>query len=288
MQNELVANIQLATKMAEDATGINFLLQGQQGSAPDTVGGMELLHRNASALLRRIARIFDENVTERHIKRYYEWLLLYGDDSEKCDLQIEAVGSSALVEREMQVMQAEKLLQLALAPGTDISIRKTADEIIRGWKLEPSKFKMDEEEKKNMPQSAPAPAVQAAQIRAETELKKAEMNNQVALQKTQADTDRDSLFQQSVAQRNQLDYEYKLKLLEQENTKLQLQKELALLDYSVKQQMSLDDIKAKLASDTMKINLQRELAAMTETPPQVLTPPTEPQGRAPIGEAYQK
>ena len=68
-------------------TGINFLLQGQQGSAPDTVGGMELLHRNASSLLRRIARIYDENVTERHIKRYHEWLLLYGNDDEKCDLQ---------------------------------------------------------------------------------------------------------------------------------------------------------------------------------------------------------
>ena len=93
--------MQLATKMAEDSTGINFLLQGQQGSAPDTVGGMELLHRNASALLRRIARIYDENVTERHIKRYHEWLLLYGDDQDKCDLQTQAIGSSALVEREI-------------------------------------------------------------------------------------------------------------------------------------------------------------------------------------------
>ena len=93
MQTELIANMQLATKMAEDMTGINFLLQGQQGSAPDTVGGMELLHRNASSLLRRIARLFDENVTERHIKRYHEWLLLYGKDDEKCDLQIQAIGS---------------------------------------------------------------------------------------------------------------------------------------------------------------------------------------------------
>lgn len=288
MQNELVANMQLATKMAEDATGINFLLQGQQGSAPDTVGGMELLHRNASALLRRIARIFDENVTERHIARYHEWLLLYGDDAEKCDLQIQAIGSSALVEREIQAMQAIQLLQFAANPAFGISPRKAMSEVLRAWRFDPSKFEMDQDELAGIQQSAPAPAVQAAQIRAEAELKKAEMNNQVAIQKTQADTDRDALFQQSVAQRNQMDYEYKIKLLEQENTKLQLQKELALLDYSVKKQMSLDDIKAKLASDAMKVNLQRELAAMTETPRQILTPPVEPQGRAPTGEAYQR
>lgn len=287
MQNELVANMQLATKMAEDATGINFLLQGQQGSAPDTVGGMELLHKNASALLRRIARIFDDS-TERHIIRYHEWLLMYGDDSEKCDLQIEAIGSSALVEREIQAMQGLQLLQFSLNPAFGLSPRKAAQEVLRAWRFEPAKFDMDEEEKASIQQAQPAPAVQAAQIRAETELKKAEMNSQIALQKTQLDTDRDTLFQQSVAQRNQLDYEYKMRLLEQENIKLQLQKELALLEYSSKQQMTLDEIKAKLASDTMKMNLQRELASMTETPKQVLTPPTEPPGLAPDGQAYQR
>lgn len=288
MQNELVANMQLATKMAEDATGINFLLQGQQGSAPDTVGGMELLHKNASSLLRRIARIYDENVTERHINRYYEWLLLYGEDEEKCDLQIQAIGSSALVEREIQAMQALQLLQFSMNPAFGMSPRKTMQEILRAWRFEPSKFDMDEEEKANIQQAAPAPAVQAAQIRAEADLKKAEMSNQVAMQKTQMDTDRDTLFQQSVAQRNQLDYEYKMKLLEQENIKLQLQKDLAILEYSTKQQISLDETKAKLASDAMKLNVQKELAAMTETPKQVLTPPTEPIGLAPNGQAYQR
>lgn len=287
MQNELVANMQLATKMAEDSTGINFLLQGQQGSAPDTVGGMELLHRNASSLLRRIARIYDENVTERHIKRYHEWLLLYGNDDEKCDLQIQAIGSSALVEREIQEMELLQLLQFSLNPMFGISPNKTMQEMLRAKRFEPAKFEMDEEEKKRVQQMAP-PQVMAAQIRSQTDLQKAQMSAQVDMQKVKSDQDRDAIFQQSVAQRSQLDYEYKMKLLEQENIKLQLQKDLAILEYSTKQQISLDETKAKLASDALKMQTQKQLATMTDTPKQVLTPPVEPQGRAPNGEAFQR
>ena len=60
------------------------------------------------------------------------------------------------------------------------------------------------------------------------------------------------------------------------------------MEYSTKQQISLDETKAKLASDAMKLNVQKELASMTDTPKQVLTPPVEPQGRAPDGMAFQR
>lgn len=288
MQTELIANMQLATKMAEDMTGINFLLQGQQGSAPDTVGGMELLHRNASSLLRRIARLFDENVTERHIKRYHEWLLLYGKDDEKCDLQIQATGSSALVEREIQAMQAVQLLQLAMNPAFGMSPKKAADEVLRAWRFEPSKFEMDEQEKQAMQQNPPmAPAVQAAQIRVQGDMQKEQMRQQTEAGKIKADMDRDAIFQQGVAQRAQVDYEYKQSLLQLEVQKMQLQKELAMMDYASKHQISLDAIKGKLAGDAMKLKTQRDLAEM-EAPGQVITPPTEPAGRAPNGQSFQK
>jgi hypothetical protein len=71
--------------MMEDSTGLPMLLQGQLGKAPDTVGGMTMLNNNASAVLRRLARTFDDCVTEPHIRRYYAWLLQYGEDDEKGD-----------------------------------------------------------------------------------------------------------------------------------------------------------------------------------------------------------
>ena len=80
MQAELNGIIQLAMKMAEDVTGLPALMQGQGTNAPDTVGGMVMLQNNAGTVLRRIARLFDDRVTEPHIRRYYEWLMLFGED----------------------------------------------------------------------------------------------------------------------------------------------------------------------------------------------------------------
>lgn len=288
MQAELVANMQLAMKMAEDSTGINFLLQGQQGSAPDTVGGMELLHRNASSLLRRIARIYDENVTERHIKRYHEWLLLYGKDEDKCDLQIQAIGSSALVEREIQEMEIMQLLQASINPAFGISPAKTMAELLKAKRFEPAKFEMDEEEKQRIMQAAPAPQIEAAKIRAETELKKEEIRQEANVQKMQVDMDRDRVFADGVTQRNQMAYEKNIADTQLRIQEMELKRELAMLDYANRTQQTLDKIKADLASDAMKLNVQKELAAMTTTPKQVITPPMEPVGLAPDGQAYQK
>ena len=75
-------------------------------AAPDTVGGMQMLHVNASAMLRRIAFNADNSVTRPHIKRYYDdWLMVHGDESEKGDATTDALGSTALVERETQALQ---------------------------------------------------------------------------------------------------------------------------------------------------------------------------------------
>ena len=51
--------------------------------------------------------------------------------------------------------------------------------------------------------------------------------------------------------------------------------------------ISLDSIKAMLASESMKLKTQKELAA-GKSAPQIATPPTEPPGRAPEGQAYQR
>ena len=295
MQAELSANIELAMKFMEDITGITFLLQGQQGSAPDTVGGMNLLHQNASTVLRRCARIYDENVTEPHIRRYYEYLLIDPDvpADEKGDMQIEAVGSSHLVEREIQSMQLPQLLQLAMNPVFEKSPKKAFDEMMRALKFDPSKLDMDEEEKQKMAEAAQgqvAPQVQAAQIRAQTDLQKEQIRQEANVQKMQVDMDRDRVFADGVTQRNQMAYEKSIADTQLRIQEMQLKRELAMLDYANKTQQTLEKIKADLASDVMKLSLQKELAysnAAREAE-QIITPPTEPVGRAPDGQAFQK
>ena len=57
-------------------------MQGQQGAAPDTVGGMQMMLQSSSSVLRLRVTYFDQTKIE-HIKRYYGWLLMYGEDDEK-------------------------------------------------------------------------------------------------------------------------------------------------------------------------------------------------------------
>ncbi len=300
MQAEMNGIIELGLKMMEDSTGISFLLQGQQGSAPDTVGGMNLMHNNASSVLRRCSRLYDENITTPHIKRYHDYLLTDPevDDSYKGDLEVEAIGSSSLVEREIQSMQLPQILQLSLNPIFEISPKKAMDEILKSIKFDPARFEMDEEEKQKMAemmqaqQQQVAPQVQAAQIRAETDMQKEQLRQeadmtkeqsrqQIELEKMQVDTDRDAVFHQGVAERNRITYETKI-------SELQLKRDLALLEYANRNEMQLEDIKAKLATEAMKINSVKELAAMNATADQLPKPPVEPPGLAPKGQSFAK
>ena len=305
MQKEISEIIAAAYKLMEDSTGVTFLLQGQQGSAPDTVGGMELLHKNSSSLLRRIARIFDECITEPHIRRYYDWLLLHGKDEMKGDLKIQAIGSSALVEREIQATQALQILQMANNPAYEMSPVKAKNELLRAWRFEPSKFDMDDEEKKAAAQRqpAPAPAVQAAQIRAQSAEKIATGEQQIEQIKIQKDTDRDNVYVQSETSRDQANHEYDMQ-------KLYVERELEMMKYANAQKVSLDSIKAQLAQTSMKLNTQTQLSeqalqvdaakhattvkadlhkhATQLLSDQVMAPPTEPVGKAPAGQGFER
>lgn len=255
MQLEINNIIQMGYKMFEDATGVSFLLQGQQGSAPDTVGGMQLLHQNASSLLRRIARTFDECITEPHIRRYYDWILLYGEDNEKGDLKIEALGSSSLVEREIQSMQAAQIIQMALNPAFGYSPKKAADELLRSWRFDPARFEMDEQEQKAAAGAGAAPPqVIAAQIRAESDKQIAQIRAQTELALDKNDTDRDTVYVQAQSARdaNQADYQMQ---------KLQIERELAILKYATDKQISLEKVKADLASKALSLETQKELSA---------------------------
>jgi hypothetical protein len=280
--NDLSALIAFGTKSMEDSTGITFLMQGQQGSAPDTVGGQQMMLQQSSTLLRRITRGFDECI-EAHIKRYYIWLLLYGPDDEKGDYLIEATGSSALLEREIQLMQFPQLMQMSLNPVFEMSPKKTGDEWVKSMKFDPSKFELDSEEKDKLAQAQQPqdPRIVVAQMNTEKDLKIAEQNAQLKALEIKSDTDRDAVFAQGVTERTQLDHE-------STQAELALKRELAMLDYANKRNITLDKAKVDLAKAVMDNNLTKELAHIKAPASDLPTPPVEPPGTAPAGESFTK
>lgn len=290
-QAELSQIIQFALQMAEQTTGMPLLLQGQGGQigpAAETVGGMTLLANNASTVLRRMARTFDDCITEPHIRRYYEWLMVYGEDEEaKGDFVVDARGSSALVERDLQNQAVMQMAQLVMNPAFGINPQKWFEEACRVQRLDPKRFIYSEEEKAQQQQAAaqqqqpPAPQVEAAKIKAEADLQRAQISAEVQQMRIKTDTDRDVAYVQAQGNRDSIQAQGKMRELE-------LKRELAMLEYANANQIQLAEVKARLAETGMKLQLQRELSAMGNAAKQVIKPAAEPVGRAPNGQAFQR
>lgn len=302
LQAELQNIVQMGMKMAEDVTGLPMMMQGQQGKAPDTVGGMTILNNNANSVLRRIARLFDSCITEPHIRRYYAWLMQYGDDDdEKGDFNIVARGSTALVERDIQNQEMINILQLCLNPVFEKNPARAMDEYLKSRRFDPAAFDYTDDEKKKRAQQPPQPPLPlaVAQVRAQADLQKtqmqlqseqqiAQLENQTQRHRIEVDTDRDTALVNAQSEQNQNEHAARME-------ELRLKRELAMLDYANKRNLTLDEIKADLAKEASRQNLQRELAGATHAidlhkhaTPQVATPPIEPPGRAPAGEAFQR
>lgn len=242
-QAELMNIIQFAMKMAEDVTGLPMLLQGQQGKAPETVGGIQMLNNNASTVLRRIARNFDDMLTEPHIRSYYEWILLYGKEEEKGDYQVEVRGSSALVERDIQNQTIAQILQLSLNPAFGVNPNKAFNEYLKSQRLPPASFEYTEEEKQQIAQQPKPvdPRIEAAQIQSKTQVELANLKKQETTEE--------------LAIRNQHLMDERQARMEEKRLDLQL----AAIKMANDKNVSLAKIKADLAKVAMTIKNDREL-----------------------------
>jgi hypothetical protein len=253
MQAELMGIIQFASKMGEDVTGLPMLLQGQQGSAPETVGGMTMLNNNASTVMRRIARTFDDRVTRPHIRRYYEFLLTYGEDEEeKGDFQIDARGSSSLVERDLQNQFLAQSLQLSLDPRYEINPARALKEYLQSQRIDVRKLEYTEEEKAQQAEAAKQQPQDPRQITAEASLQVAQIRSKAEVDKANAQIQSDQTETQLRMQDAREDRQFRLQ-------ELTLNREIKMLELANSQKISLDKIKAQLADTAMKEKNKREM-----------------------------
>lgn len=148
VQNELMNIINWAMSMAEDTTGMPAMLQGIRGDAPDTLGGMQMQNNNATSVLRRLARRFDDYVTSPHIQRYFDWMMQYSDDeSIKGDFQIDVRASSALLERDSQQSFLMQMLAISKDPTYGLDPARLMQELLKGQRLDPDRVTLSEEQK---------------------------------------------------------------------------------------------------------------------------------------------
>lgn len=252
-QVELAGIIKMATELADQETGVPTLMQGEKGAAPDTVGGMQMLMNSANVVLRRLVKQFDDMVTRPHIRRYYDYNMMYGEDEEiKGDFQIDARGSSALMIRDIQNQAFMNLLAAAANPvfGIYLDTEKLFRKALQAQHVDPEEvFKSEEEieqikeQMKNPQQQPPDPRIAAAQIRAQTDMQKVQAQNQGDMAELQT---RLAIKQADIAARRE---------------ELAMQREIEMLKMANAQNLSLEQIKAKLADTAIRERGKKELFA---------------------------
>jgi len=283
---QLMSIVEYGFKLAEEHSSIPLITQGQSGdTTPDTFGGQQLQDNNANQLLRDVGFGLNDTVTTPLVDDFYEWLLLDPDvpDDEKGDYQVDTSGALAIIEKALQDQFIPQLVAASKDPAYDLHPGRCMEALLRSKRLSPEQFQLTEAEKEAKAKQPPpkAPAVEAAEIRANAQVQVAQSRDQLMVEKIRVDTDRDTMHLQAQTERTAMEREGTLE-------ELRLRERIALLQYATQERISLQEAKVALARDTMKLQVQKELAGADGEGPQVATPPTEPEGRAAPGRAYQE
>ena len=252
-QQELQAIIEMAEKLGDQENNTPVMAQGQQGSAPDTVGGMQMLMNSSNVVLRRQVKSFDDYVTKPLIKRFYDFNMLYSDDEEiKGEFNIDARGSSALLIRDIQNQAFTNLLQSATNPvfAPMIDMRQLFIKALQAQHIDPQDIMYTEEQvaanlAKNPPQ--PPMQLQVAQLKAQAAESIAQSDAQIREAEVQQRT------QSEVADRQ-------LRVQE-----LQVKRDIAVLTQAGLERTTTAQINAELAQATLTDRTRKEIEAANIT-----------------------
>jgi hypothetical protein len=308
---QLMSVVNFGMQLAEESTSIPLVTQGQSGeTTPATFGATQLQDTNANQLLRSIGYAFDDFITEPVVRQFYEWLLLDPSvpDDEKGEFTINAHGSAALVERAIQDQTIGQLGQATANPVYGGDPKKWYRQMLRSKRLDPADFTFTEEEQAKIDAAPPPenPAVTVAKIAADTAMKQlaakqtTEQQSQQSEERiAQAANELEGGHVQNEAQRIQAEQHRTLADATVRLHELQVRRELAMLDYANRQQISLSAAKVELAKTAMTLQTQRALNSddnaadvrknnRPERPRVGAAPPGQVPGRAGNGRAFEQ
>lgn len=174
--SEMISLVNLAMEVNEREQNMPALMQGQQGAAPEQLGGQILALQQANAPLRQRVKRYDDCITRPHIGRHADWQMVNNSNDEiKGDYEIDARGSSVLMERDIQNLQAINLANIIQTPmfAKHVKERWAIETILKGYfKINPNDALKSEDEVRQIEESPQPtdPRIEAAQIAAQTKM----------------------------------------------------------------------------------------------------------------------
>lgn len=174
-QPHLMSMIMFTLQMIEQTTGLPSILQGQEPDKKETLGQAQMRVNNAAGTLRRLAKRFDDFISEPHVTRYYDWFMQFSDKLEiKGDYSVDVRASSALIERDSQKQFMQILMPFAKDPAYGLSPYHLTKEIIISERMDPKKIQVDEKEWKGSQGPSMLDQAKALQLESKTMLDSAQ------------------------------------------------------------------------------------------------------------------
>ena len=153
--NTTQENLQMFDKfrqLADEQTGIPSYSHGQTGvqSMTRTASGMSMLLGAASLNIKTVVKNIDDFLLRPLGKSYYQWNMQFfeGDLAIEGDLEINAMGTNSLMQKEVRSQRLTMFLQTAQNPAIApfVKISKIVSELAYSLDLDPDEILNDPEE----------------------------------------------------------------------------------------------------------------------------------------------
>lgn len=243
--------INFSLEMADQLSNLPMLLQGMQGQATQTVGGMAMLEANATSPLKAHAKLLDDDLFTPHLSRYYDWLMQDPNVPEeaKGDLRIKPRAASVLVYRDFLANFLPQLLPFVKDPAFKLDPAKYIEELLRSNRFSPDRVQLSQEQTQAMEEQAAN-----AQPPEDPRITAANINREAKMAVVQAEIADKAQDRQFKAEQADLD-----RAIEKYVTELEVQ--IQAMEFAGQREMSFDQLKAMLAAKSMDIKTKRELFA---------------------------
>ena len=272
-QQDLQRIIELALRFADMETQIPMLFNGERGELPETLGATNIMVDSSNVALRSRVKRWDDSITRPHITRYYDWNMQYNeDDSIKGDYKVDPRGTSVLLERDQESQDIKDLMQLRADPEIRdmVDWKKAIKKLFFARKVDvllpDDKIEANEETRKSSPPPMD-PTLQAAQLRSQAELQKAQITQQSAMTELQ--------FKAVEAEKDRA-HEQTLKLID---------REIKAMELSSSTGVELEKIKKELTIVATQVAMAKDKSLQGKSP-QLTEPPLEPPEKAAPGRAF--
>lgn len=286
---QLLLIIEHAYKVAENSCNIPLVSQGLSGrTTPETLGQTELQNNNANQLLLNVADEADESIMQSLIQQLYEWIMLSDDpthDAAKGDYHVVCRGFRSLMERSLKTQFLLQQGQIVKDPAFGANPKNWYKQVLISQHFNPADILYTEEEQQKMA-SIPPPADPRIEV--------AKINAEVKTQATQADMDRDRIYEQTENQKVQIAHEATMAELQLKREIANLTYQTKLTEFAMKKEISAEQAKKDLATTAMELNVTKQLSlhdaavdGRRDRQPPPSTPVIEPDGKAKPGRSFQ-